>query len=115
MTLILSYRSLEVGSIYEHNFVDSPQLLITLFFKLKINLFHCGEDKACHNTPKPFLSLSLAKILAPKSFFYELWGSIYNNDEENDCENDEEISQVIFTILISLLKWFTIIKNEILE
>ena len=36
-----------------------------------------GEAKTLHNTPKPSLSLSLAKSLAPKSLFYELWGSIY--------------------------------------
>jgi len=32
----------------------------------------CGEANAHHNTPKPFLSLSLSKILAPKSPFFEL-------------------------------------------
>ena len=37
-----------------------------------------GEAKALHNTPKPFLCLSLAKSLVPKSLFYVLRGPIYN-------------------------------------
>lgn len=42
-----------------------------------------GEVKTLHNTPKPFLILSLTKSLAFKSPFYELWGSIYNKGWAN--------------------------------
>ena len=49
-----------------------------LLLQISILILHCGEAKALHNTPTSSLSLSLAKSLAPKTLFYELWGSIYN-------------------------------------
>ena len=49
-----------------------------LLLQRSILTLRCGEAKAHHDTPKPFLSLILAKRLDPKSMFYELWGSIYN-------------------------------------
>lgn len=49
-----------------------------LLLQRSILTLHYGEAKALHNTPKPSLSLILAKRLVPKSLFYEFWGSIYN-------------------------------------
>ena len=50
-----------------------------LLLQRRIFTVHCRDTNTCQNTPKPYLSLSLAKILAPKSILYDLWGSIYNN------------------------------------
>ena len=43
-----------------------------LLLQIIIHALRYGEAKARHDTPKPFLSLSVAKILAPKSLYYEL-------------------------------------------
>ena len=48
-----------------------------LLLQIDVLALHCGESKARHNTLQGFSKKCLAKIMAHKSLYYELWGPIY--------------------------------------